>query len=466
LLTPHILTRICLHAALWLLAFVPLLALLQRPLFALLLVAGLHLLLIAVSAAKRRVLREPLVYADLALFSQAFRHPRLYLPYFGLARAAAIAVAFAAVLVAGLWLEPAQPPAPAAWAVLFIAGLALLLSGSRVAITLDPAADVARFGLLPALWLYAIAERRFVRPVESPFAALPPGGRIGRRADPHIVAIQSESFFDARRLHAGIAPAVLERFDALRAGAESGRLAVPVWGAYTMRTEFAFLSGIAPDALGIHRFNPYRRFARRGVATIATALRERGYRTLCLHPYPASFFGRDRVFPALGFDEFIDVAGFDGATRSGPYIADAEVTERIAAALRTADRPLFVFAITMENHGPLHLEKTGAQDAARLYRSLPPAGCDELTVYLRHLANADAMLGALAAELGPREGALCFYGDHVPGMPAVYAALGYDDPRTDYLLWHPHTSAPAVQADLGVEALAARLLSRAGLASS
>src|SRR5258706_10557849 len=97
---PHFLTRVCLHAALWLLAFLPLVALLRRPLFATLLVAGLHLLLIAVSAAKQRVLREPLVFADLALFSQAFRHPRLYLPYFGLARAAALTLAFAAMIAA------------------------------------------------------------------------------------------------------------------------------------------------------------------------------------------------------------------------------------------------------------------------------------------------------------------------------------------------------------------------------
>jgi len=448
-----------LHAGLWLLAFLPLVALLRRPLFAAALVLGLHLLLLAVSRAKSRVLREPLVYADLSLFLQAFRHPRLYLPYFGLARAAAIAAAFAALIAAGVSLEPAQPLAPAACAVLFIIALALLLLGSRGEASLDPAADVARLGLLPTLWLYALAERR-PAVVEAPFAAL----HLGAGGTPPIVVVQSESFFDARRLFPAVAPAVLGRFDALRAAAESGRLEVPVWGAYTMRTEFAFLSGIASGALGVHRFNPYRRFALRGVPTLASALRARGYRTLCVHPYPAGFFGRDRVFPALGFDEFIDIAGFDvgekRARRSGPYVADAEVSARIAAELRRAERPLFVFAITMENHGPLHLEKVGAEDA-RFYREAPPSGFEELTVYLRHLANADAMLGELAAELGPRDGVLCFYGDHVPGMPAVYRTLGYDDSRTDYLLWR--SGAQAARADLGVETLAFRLLARAGL---
>jgi len=103
----------------------------------------------------------------------------------------------------------------------------------------------------------------------------------------------------------------------------------------------------------------------------------------------------------------------------------------------------------MENHGPLHLE-----------------GTDELAVYLRHLRNADAMLGALSAELARQgDGVLCFYGDHVPGMPATYRAHGYEDRRTDYLLWNARDKRTA-RADVPVERLGLRLLERAGLAAA
>ena len=48
--------------------------------------------------------------------------------------------------------------------------------------------------------------------------------------------------------------------------------------------------------------------------TIASYLRDLGYRTICVHPYPSTFYGRDRVFPVLGFDEFVDLESFgDGA---------------------------------------------------------------------------------------------------------------------------------------------------------
>jgi phosphoglycerol transferase MdoB-like AlkP superfamily enzyme len=327
---------------------------------------------------------------------------------------------------------------------MLIVALLLLTAGSALGKpSLDPRADVRRFGVLGTMWLYWRAERRAVVAPRTPFAHV----QLNGHARPHVVVVQSESFFDVRRL--ANADGVLRNFDALAAEAESGRLSVPVWGAYTMRTEFAFLSGIPSGALGVHRFNPYRRFARRGVATIASALRGRGYRTICVHPYPATFFARHRVFPQLGFDVFLDSAHFQGALHEGPYVADSSVAVRILEILRDAREPTFVFAITMENHGPLHLEDG-----------------DELSVYLRHLRNADVMFGAVAEGLRRiGDGVLCIYGDHVPGMPSVYAERRYDDPRTDYLLWRAG-SPRRVQADRAVEELGLRVLARAGLAAA
>jgi hypothetical protein len=99
------------------------------------------------------------------------------------------------------------------------------------------------------------------------------------------VLVQSESFFDVRRLYPGVRPALLSRFDALRRQAlKHGLLLVSAWGANTIRTEFAVLSGIGDDALGVHRFNPYRRFARRDILTLPHHLRALGYETVCIHP--------------------------------------------------------------------------------------------------------------------------------------------------------------------------------------
>jgi phosphoglycerol transferase MdoB-like AlkP superfamily enzyme len=139
-----------------------------------------------------------------------------------------------------------------------------------------------------------------------------------------------------------------------------------------------------------------------------------------VHPYTASFYSRHKVFPRLGFDEFIDIRAFAGAARDGPYVSDLAVAEHVAALLeQAAGQPLFVFVITMENHGPLHLEKVAPGDEERLYTAVPPPGCEDLTIYLRHLVNADRMAGRLRAAIDglPGPACLCWFGDHVPIMP-------------------------------------------------
>ncbi|MEZ5448219.1 MAG: sulfatase-like hydrolase/transferase [Thiolinea sp.] len=91
----------------------------------------------------------------------------------------------------------------------------------------------------------------------------------------------------------------------------------------------------------------------------------------------------------------------------------------------------------MENHGPLHLESASPEEWQQYYYQPPPAQHDDLTIYLRHLCNADRMLGQLQQRLSvhERSALLCFYGDHVPSMPQVYGDLAIKDGRTDYLIW-------------------------------
>jgi phosphoglycerol transferase MdoB-like AlkP superfamily enzyme len=226
------------------------------------------------------------------------------------------------------------------------------------------------------------------------------------------------------------------------------------------------LTGVAPEALGVHQFNPYRKLARRGVPTIASELKKRGYRTVCVHPFAATFYDRDVVFPVLGFDEFIDISAFSEDEKSGPYIGDAAVADKVAAILGAANEPLFIFAITMENHGPLHQEKVADGDHARLYASAPPAGYDEFTIYLRHLQHTDAMLGRIhaALESGARPGWLCAFGDHVPILPGVYDANDFSDGRTDYVIVGTGAQiAGPKRRDIAPEDLAIALLRAAGL---
>lgn len=465
----------CLHGGVWLLAHGALTLLLGRPWFAAAaLLAGL-LVLVLVNNAKFKALREPFVWPDFEYFTDAIRHPRLYIPFLGWGKFLLAALGVIAAVALGLWGE-AVPTARLAWAgqlggvatELFVALILLCVgySATTLSVCFEPERDVIGLGLVASLWRYAQESARL------PSAAVAAGAVAVAPATgvlPHLVAVQSESFFDARALHEGIRDEVLAAFDRLKAGAAfHGKLSVPAWGANTVRSEFAFLSGLDQAALGVHRFNPYRAVAKGwAVRNLAGTLRELGYRTVAIHPYPASFYQRHVVYPRLGFDEFLDIEAFADAERFGPYISDAAVARKIGEAIATADGPVFVFAVTMENHGPLHLEKVAAGDVDDFYRAPPPAGCEDLTIYLRHLRNADRMVAELRRTLETcgRPAGLCWFGDHVPIMPRVYETYGAPNGDVDYVLWRSGQGEGAGERrDLAVHDLAWLWLHALGLA--
>ncbi len=461
-----------LHAGCWMGVYGPLVLLLGRPWFAMLVVTAFLLLLVLVNNAKMKSLREPFLFQDFDYFTDAIRHPRLYIPFLGWPKALAAAIGFVLAVAVGLWLE-AAPPDRLAWegqlgglAVVMLLASALLLLGNRarLVVTFEALEDLSRLGLLAGLWCYGRAERAMPT-LCSPFESLMPAE--GGEVRPHLVAIQSESFFDPRALFSGIRPDVLGEFDRLkRLAVGCGKLSVPAWGANTVRTEFAFLSGIDESSLGVHRFNPYRKVAGARIATLASFLKRLGYRTVCIHPYPASFYGRDRVYPLMDFDEFIDIGDFTDAQRFGPYIGDLAVAEKIANVVGSASGPVFVFAITMENHGPLHLERVAPEDVAALYTDAPPSGCEDLTIYLRHLRNADRMLARVSSTLKmlPRPSGLCWFGDHVPIMPEVYEMLGTPGKETEFLLWRSDATVDGGEKrHLGAHELAAAWLNCMGI---
>ena len=433
------------HLGLWLLVYGLELLLWQRPWFAALNVLALHALILLVNNAKYQALREPFIFQDFEYFTDAIRHPRLYLPFFGVWPAIAAAAGFVLVVIAGLMLEPTLP---ASWLATAVCGLVLAVAGwllaraaarSADAMSFAAVRDTQEYGFLSSLWAYAVAERRSVAALReaAPFAVA--GGQRDARALPDLVTIQSESFFDARRAFPAVNPDVLTQFDRLRAESVAcGQLTVDAWGANTVRTEFSFLAGLDAEQLGVHRFNPYRVLAQQGVATLASFLRKQGYRTVCVHPYVAGFYRRDHVMPLLGFDTFLTLPDFADAEHFGPYVSDKAVADKVCALLgeeRTA--PLFIHVITMENHGPLHWESVTPEERQDLLGADATAETDELAVYTRHLRNVDHLYAQVAATLqtGTRPGGLCLFGDHVPIMPKVYQTWGEPDGKTDYLIW-------------------------------
>lgn len=460
------------HCGLWLSAHASLVLVLGRPWFAAAAVSAFLLMLVLVNNAKVKVLREPFVFQDYAYFTDAIRHPRLYIPFLGWWKFLGATIGFVLSVAIGLWGEEA-PAQRFVWVgqcggitLSLVVGMLLLMAGNwkTLPVSYEPVRDVGALGLLPSLWRYAEQESTPLS-VASPFDFLSLEDSAGNL--PHLLAVQSESFFDPRPLYAGIRTNVLAEFDRLRSDAiVHGKLKVPAWGANTVRTEFAFLSGVGEDKLDVHRFNPYRAItAGCDVASLASYLKRLGYRTICIHPYPASFYQRDRVYPRLSFDEFLDIRAFDDSMRFGPYIGDVAVADKVDVLLQHATEPVFVFVITMENHGPLHLEHVASADVTALYTVPPPDGCDDLTIYLRHLRNADRMIVKLRQVLDrcERTASLCWFGDHVPIMPSVYETFGAPNGEVEYVIWSSRNLNGSQERELYAHGLAVDWLRAVGV---
>lgn len=423
-----------------------LLALTGRPVLAGGLAAGVCAFLAVADRAKRAALAEPLAFTDGGLLWQVAAHPRFYLPFVPKPVLAGGLGVGAAAFVAVLALEPPVPLGAGARAALLVAALALvglvlrplgLLRGGALAC--DPAQDAARFGPLASFAFHArlaAVERPARRAAHPPApAVLPADGVV-----PHLVLLQLESFCDPRRF--GMAQP-LPHWDALAATAVArGGLAVPGFGANTMRTEFVVLTGLDDAALGLDRLNPYFRFARAPVSSLAWALAGAGYATTCLHPYDPRFFGRDKVLPALGFRRFDAAAAFSEAPREGGLVTDAALGARIVADLAAASGPGFLYAISVAAHGPW-------------------PGPDPAAAWAARMAATDAMLGAVAeaARRCDRPVVLAAFGDHRPSLPA--ARCGTD---TDYLIWRSDRPGTGARQDLNAAALHRAVRAALGIA--
>ena len=173
------------------------------------------------------------------------------------------------------------------------------------------------------------------------------------------------------------------------------------------------------------------------VDSLAWRMQAAGRRTICLHPFDPRFYGRRHVIPALGFQRFIGPDAFSGAERKQVFLDDGALA-RAAAEILAAEGPdLFLFVISIGNHGPW-LSDRGPEDGAPLpepLRALPEA--EQLRRYLGGLRRTDAVFSTLTTSLRQHSypGLLLAYGDHQPSLPKLFDALNHHGTETDYLLW-------------------------------
>ena len=435
-----------------------------RPVMSALLVLALGAFLLVVNRAKEKILREPLVLADALLIPQVGKYPEMYLPFLPvkaiLAATGGVALCLAALMLAenrisyksncgicfSLFLVAFGP-------VIGIWLLRRFLLPDRIAKVLldllpvshDAAADAAKNGPLAAALMHPVLAGRmerngpdFLRDANSrPAASRWPEAfeDMLREVEakpldecPHVLLVQAESFCDIREHLEGKQKEALKDFlpnwDKLKALGRTLPTPEDAFGAYTMRTEFSKLTGLEMKELGAFAFNPYLLAARRPMWSLARLFRNKGYETVCIHPYHKGFFRRDKVMPNLGFERFLGIEELGDLEKFGPYTSDLALGKRIVQELETATRPVFCFAITMEAHGPwLEGRLEADKNPPDTYRDIVNLFDSETGAYLRHLLNMDALL-EIPNVIAFRQIYTWMYSDHMPGLSLHEDSVG------------------------------------------
>ena len=169
---------------------------------------------------------------------------------------------------------------------------------------------------------------------------------------PNIIVIMNEAFSDLSVLgDFNTNEDYMPNFRALMEDYTSGHLMVSVKGGNTANTEYEFLSGdttaFLPQGSVV-----YQQYIHDEIPTIATYLKGLGYETIGMHPYLGSGWERDRVYPLMGFDSFLDKNSFQGADTLRNYVSDKGAFDKIIQLFENKEegRPQFQFLVTMQNH--------------------------------------------------------------------------------------------------------------------
>lgn len=297
---------------------------------------------------------------------------------------------------------------------------------------------------------------------------------------PNIIVIMNEAFSDLSVLgDFTVNEDYMPYIHSLRQGQENtitGNLTVSVCGGNTANSEFEFLTGHSMDFFPVGSI-PYQQYITGETPSLATHLKSLGYDTYGMHPYHASGWKRNEIYPLIGFETTYFLPDFTSRHYIRDYISDKTAYEKIITTYenRNSDNPLFIFEVTMQNHGSYseQYENFTPDIHAEEFESIA------LDQYLSLLKVSDAQLQKLITyfEQEQEDTMIVFFGDHQPNdavanqilrlngvntadMSVENAQLRYQVP---YVIWANFDIDEAMGADEDISFLAAKALQAAGV---
>lgn len=253
---------------------------------------------------------------------------------------------------------------------------------------------------------------------------------------PNIIFVMSEAFWDPTLLkEVSFSEDPIPYFRSIQKEYTSGVMLAPVYGGGTVNTEFEVLTGLSTQFLP-QGVIPYVEYVRKPVEALPTILKRQGYESTAIHTYHNWFYGRNNVYQNFDFDRFISQEFFHEPEYSGPYIRDTELSKRILQEIYKTDKPDFIYAVSMQGHGPYSAEEN-PENVIKIGGDLSPESKAILENYTQIISDVDQSLKQLIEGLEQIDepSIVVFFGDHLPMLGTnynVYKEANFFQDDTDY----------------------------------
>ena len=289
---------------------------------------------------------------------------------------------------------------------------------------------------------------------------------------PNIIVIMDEAFSDLKVLgpletNEDYMP-FMHRMQQGEKNTVTGYVQTSVCGGNTADSEFEFLTGNTMAFLPNGSI-PYQQYIKSRTPSLAGYLKSLGYATYAQHPYQASGWNRDKVYPLLGFDNLDFMEDYRDVSYVRNYISDASDMEHIIETYeknKASGKPAFIFNVTMQNHGgytDTYMNLTN--DIQSQYASEP------LNQYLTLIHKTDQALENLIDYFSKVDDRtiIVFFGDHQPNDTVASVVENGAQAETQkrylvpYLVWSNYGIEGAKDKNTSLNYLAAQVLTAAGV---
>lgn len=267
----------------------------------------------------------------------------------------------------------------------------------------------------------------------------------------NVVVVLSEALSDPTRLTGfQLADDPMPFTRSLLERQPSGWMLAQKYGTGTANMEFQALTGQSTAVFSPRMDTPYQMLVPQfdSYPSMVEYFEALGHRAVALHPYDPNMYQRQRVYPALGFDEFVDAdeMSFRDRIDDNPFISDRSAFDQVLTEIEKSAAPLFLNVVTMQNHYDYdHLYR----DPARV-TGLDADEAEPIGTYARGLRHTDDAIARFLGSLkkSPEPTIVLFYGDHLPG--AYQNDILIENGRrvmheTPFFYWANHRSLPSTR---------------------